>query len=386
MVKPPGGAVKASSPSTAANASDKEAAYRAHVDSLQDRLLLSLRDGAWRKVSEVALWLAPRLKPEFAVHRYTAAGGLPDKKLEHKSGEGQKLILRDILNTLRGRKLVTVRTGGAGEEEVRSTPLADDRFEADPEFENLLPRAPDEVKKLEERLLVEEPRDPLVVWKGHRKLVDGYTRFRLFALLGRSYPVVEMDFPDRNAVVAWLYATHYGRRSFSPEMKSYVRGRQYLARKKQHGGARKKASAQSGHLKTADAVAAEYGIGRNTVRRDAAFAEALDKVADCCGDEVRQQVLSRVARWTRRDVERLARLEKKAVQEIVRVALGLGKRPRFPAPAGGQAAARKSVSIPLGKPVEQVRILRKVLGGKGLVRLQAAIARLLERQKGAHPG
>jgi hypothetical protein len=97
----------------------------------------------------------------------------------------------------------------------------------------------------------------LVVWKGQRKLVDGYTRFRFFALLGRSYPVVELDFPDREAVKAWLLATHYGRRSYSAEMKAYVRGMDYLRRKRQHGGARRKASSHFGNLKTADAVAAE---------------------------------------------------------------------------------------------------------------------------------
>ena len=365
--------------------SEKDEVYQAHVQSLTDRLLLFIRDGQWRKVPGLAAWLAPRLKTEFAVQRFLEAGGTHERKLEHKAGEGQQLVLKDILESLQRKQLLAVRMNEVEEEEVQSTPLVDDRFEIDPEFEALLPRAPDEVKKLEERLLVEEPRDPVVLWKGHRKLVDGNTRFRFFSLLGRNYPVVEMEFPDRDAVIAWLYATHYGRRSYSAEMKSYVRGKQYLARKKRHGGARKKASAQSGHLKTADLVAAEYGIARNTVRRDAAFAEALDKLADRCGDEVRQKVLSRVAKWTHRDVQRLAKLDKAALQEIVRAALTSGKRPRFPAPAEGQRPARKSVSLPLGKPVEQVRVLRKVLGGKGLERLQRAITRFLEKPKGAQP-
>jgi hypothetical protein len=379
-VKPPSG-------TTSQNKAEKEEAYRAHVRSLTDQLLLFVRDGQWRKVTDIAAWLAPRLRPEFAVQRFLEAGGTGEKKLEHKAGEGQKLVLQDILASLRRQQLLAARRNEVGEEEVQSTPLTDDRFEIDPEFEALLPRAPDEVKKLEECLLAEEPRDPLVVWQGQRKLVDGHTRFRFYALLGRrDYPVVEMAFADRAAVVAWLYATHYGRRSYSPEMKSYVRGKHYLARKKQHGGARKKASAQSGHLKTADVVAAEYGVGRNTVRRDATFAQALDKLADCCGDEVRQKVLSRAAKWTHRDVDRLAKLDKAAMQEIVRAALESGKRPRFPAPGEAQGPARKSVRLPLGKPVEQVRALRKALGGKGLARLQKAIARFLVKSKGAQPG
>ena len=123
--------------------------------------------------------------------------------------------------------------------------------------------------------MVEQPREPLVVWKGQRLLLDGHTRFRFYALLGRKYEVVEVAFADRAAVSAWLYDTHYGRRSYSAEMKAYVRGKAYLARKQQHGGARPKASAPSGHLKTADAVGAEYGVGRNTVRRDGVFAEGV---------------------------------------------------------------------------------------------------------------
>ena len=296
------------------------------------------------------------------------------------AARGKALILKDMLDYLRPKKLLAFRTE-AGEEEVRATPLKPVRFEIDAEFENLLPRAPDEVKKLEERLLVEEQREPLVVWKGHGKLVDGHTRFRFYSLLGRDYQVVEMDFPDRAAVISWLYDTHYGRRSYAPEMKSYVRGKQYLARKKQHGGARKKASSQSGNLKTADTVAAEYNIGRNTLLRDATFCTALDKVAEVCGEEVRQKVLSRAAKWTKGDVARLAKLDPKSLEEIVRVALASGKRPKIPPPVNDRKPPRKAVNLPVGKPLDQVRVLKNALGGKGLVRLQRALTRFLEKRK-----
>ena len=154
-------------------------------------------------------------------------------------------------------------------------------------------------------------------------------------------------------------------------MKSYVRGKNYLGRKQPHGSSRKKARGQSVPMRTADAVAAEYGIDGRTVKRDAVFAEALDKLASACGDEVRDKVLSRAVRWTKRDVQELAKLDKAALQEIVRVALKSGKRPKVP--GNEQKAARKSLSIPIGKPKEQVRTLRKALGGRGLARLLRAL-------------
>ena len=123
MAKHRGDAEKSSSDATSPTASEMEAAYQAHVESLKDQLLLSLRDGAWCKVSDLASWLAPRLKAEFAVHRYMASGGTHEKKLDYKCGEGQKLVLKDILDALQGKKLLAVRSSEAGEEEVQSTPL-----------------------------------------------------------------------------------------------------------------------------------------------------------------------------------------------------------------------------------------------------------------------
>ena len=53
--------------------------------------------------------------------------------------------------------------------------------------------------------------------------------------------------------------------------------------------------------------------------------------------------------------------------------------------AKDKSPARKSVSIPMGQPAEQVRVLRELLGGKGLARLQRAIGRFLEKRKRAQP-
>jgi hypothetical protein len=180
------------------------------------------------------------------------------------------------------------------------------------------------------------------------------------------------QFADRKAIVAWLHDAHYGRRSYSAEMKSCVRGKHYLARKQQHGGARKKASSKVGHLKTADVPAAEYGVASKTVRQDAAFAEALNKLAGHCGEEVRQQVQARVARWTRRDIERLAKLDKATVQEVVRVALVSSKRPKLPSAAeGGRPGPLPAQHAKAAPPVRSCPAALIIL----LRRLPLAIAR-----------
>ena len=40
---------------------------------------MGFRDGAWRKVSDLASWLAPRVNVGLAVHRYVASGGTHEK-------------------------------------------------------------------------------------------------------------------------------------------------------------------------------------------------------------------------------------------------------------------------------------------------------------------
>jgi len=62
---------------------------------------------------------------------------------------------------------------------------------------------------------------------------------------------------------------------------SYYRGKLYESRKLSHGGDRK-SSAQNEHLKTAEEIGEQYGVGQATIRRDADFSEAVDKVFVRC--------------------------------------------------------------------------------------------------------
>jgi hypothetical protein len=62
----------------------------------------------------------PRATAELTVSRSLAAGGSPGRKLDHKRGGGQKLILQDLLDTLKSKTLLSSRGGESGR---RSGPL-----------------------------------------------------------------------------------------------------------------------------------------------------------------------------------------------------------------------------------------------------------------------
>jgi hypothetical protein len=387
-------------------ADESRRATRAAVDEwiagrLRDKLLLHLRGGAWLPVYDLLQPMATAIPEDLARRRLALADGgdgrpaaligrgpVLAKIIYGQATQGRRLVLDDALALLAQERLVELRTRDDGAPEVRSSPREDARFELDPEFEFLLPRAADEVARLEARLLAEGCREPLVVWKGRRLLVDGHTRYHFLALLGRRYDVVEMEFPDRAAVMAWMWEVHYGRRSYTPDAKSYVRGRQYLAAQRPRGGDRRsgRSKSKTSTLKAAaESLAAQYRVDRATIYHDARFAAALDRLAEVCGPELRQRVLARELNWTGATIGRLAKLPPEEQKRLVNEAVETGKRLRL----AGSGRKPACVRLPAGPPAVQAHALLGHLGwGKAaqLVRELSALLATAAAGEPARPG
>ena len=93
------------------------------------------------------------------------------------------------------------------------------KVEVDPEFETLVPPlSPDELAQLEESLLMEGCRDPLITWGG--KLLDGHHRLRICREHSLAYSVDKIELADRDAAVLWVIRNQLGRRNLS----LFVRG------------------------------------------------------------------------------------------------------------------------------------------------------------------
>ena len=84
----------------------------------------------------------------------------------------------------------------------------------DNEFRNLIPPlSDDEFKQLEENLLRDGIRDPLVVWNGI--LIDGHNRFEIAQKHGLEFVTTELQFADRNEALHWIITNQLGRRNLS---------------------------------------------------------------------------------------------------------------------------------------------------------------------------
>ncbi len=77
-----------------------------------------------------------------------------------------------------------------------------------------------------------------------------------------------------------------GRRNLTPEQISYLRGKRYIAEKKEVGApignfnAEKQTHQNDEIVSTAEKLAEEYKVGKATIERDGQFARAVDKLSE----------------------------------------------------------------------------------------------------------
>lgn len=172
---------------------------------------------------------------------------------------------------------------------------------------NLRALTADERGELERNILAEGCRDPIVVWKEENAILDGHNRFRVCKKHGTPYKVAHVSLPSLDAALAWQVRNQFGKRNLTPAEISYLRGREYLFVKQDHGGDRRGSSGHSDHLKSGEQVAARHGVGEKTVRRDAEYSRAVDIMAGVLGDDMRTQILTGEAPLSKQDVMTLAR-------------------------------------------------------------------------------
>jgi len=190
----------------------------------------------------------------------------------------------------------------------------------DKEFSSLLvPLTKDERKHLEASILAEGCRDALIVWKGEGSLVDGHNRYEICTKHNIPFRVTEKEFPDRQAVKAWIIKNQLGRRNLTPEKFAYLVGKEYEERKKEVG--RPEKCDQIDHIsseRTSETIAEEYKISPPTVRRAATFACAIDKIAEAVGEEAKEKILNREIDVTRQEVIEIAELEPHKQKVVLR--------------------------------------------------------------------
>lgn len=137
---------------------------------------------------------------------------------------------------------------------------------------------PEERQALEEMVLRDGCRDPLVVWQEEGLLLDGHNRFEICQKHGLPFKVQEISLPDRDAAEDWIDATQLARRNLTPDEFRLYLGRRYNRAKKVEGRPKKLPQNEEVSGPTAEKLASEHGVSRATVERAGKYAEQVEAV------------------------------------------------------------------------------------------------------------
>ena len=166
------------------------------------------------------------------------------------------------------------------------------KLKTDEEFKHLIrPLLRKEYLQLEQNILADGCRDPIVVW--HDIIVDGHNRYEICMRHGIPFDTKDMEFECREAAIAWICANQLGRRNITEETRKFLIGMQYESEKvvtrirnkigkNQHtvdiSSMNEEEADKACRHWTAQRIAEENNVSAATVQKYAIFTRALEEI------------------------------------------------------------------------------------------------------------
>ncbi|MEA5403614.1 hypothetical protein VB776_11880 [Arcicella sp. DC2W] len=199
-----------------------------------------------------------------------------------------------------------------------------------------------ELAQLKANLLANGCKDPLLLWETTKDviglgsefepayvLIDGHNRYGICKEFGITFNVQLLSFNSFKEVKEHMIDLQLGRRNLNAQQASYLRGLRYNTEKNdvidnlQSKKEEVDSDGQNVHLEkepkitTAERLAKEYNVGEKTIRRDAAFAEGLEKLTPT----LRNEVLSGKKKVDKNKIQLLAKSheENQSINDIEKV-------------------------------------------------------------------
>lgn len=172
----------------------------------------------------------------------------------------------------------------------------------------IIPLNTEEFKQLENNIIKEGCRDPLVVWpkdNGSLVLVDGHNRYKICQKHDIPFNIKKIPFANVDEVKLWMVNNQMGRRNLTPDQLSYYRGLKYIALRKPLGGYTNVKAKGAAEISTSEALGEQFNVSESTVRRDAKFAEGMN-IIQRSNPELKTKILSGAVKVKKADVQVLA--------------------------------------------------------------------------------
>lgn len=169
-------------------------------------------------------------------------------------------------------------------------------WQIDSEFRLLsVPLSPEEENRLENSLLREGCREPIVVW--HGCILDGHKRYEICSYEEMDYKTVEMNFVSREDAIIWICKKRVKESSADKTIYKYLVGKWYNAEKTRIHAKRKeerrksldlaiKKKGEEGQLvsipvdRISKVIAVQISMSYNSVESYGMLAKFLDEIAE----------------------------------------------------------------------------------------------------------
>jgi hypothetical protein len=271
-----------------------------------------------------------------------------------------------LVRGLLGAKLrvFSRQTSSSAWSQVREAPTVDEVEIEDVEFpqEEEFPRIDEEFAALcgkptadvQERLrasLIENGlQESLKVWKETDILLDGHSRLSLLRELGIKPRFESLSFATREKARNWIMDWALLHKPLARARRLYFVGKLHLAERKDP-----KATTFGSRLRQVDAAGATAsrigraaGLSKKTVERCAAFAQAVDRLAEVVNEDARSQVLAGQLKLTHEQMQRAIEGGARSIEDL-RAARRAAARTRDP------LAEIESVALRLVRLIESAR-------------------------------
>ena len=157
-------------------------------------------------------------------------------------------------------------------------------WQIDPEFRRLsVPLSSEEENRLENSLLREGCREPIVVW--HGCILDGHKRYEICNYEEMEYETVEMDFATRDEALLWTCKKHLATAKPNSAAFRYLLGKRYVFEREMY-----KKNPEKIHIKyvkkhdrvgaVCGTLAEETNMNPCTVQKYGMLALQLDQIAE----------------------------------------------------------------------------------------------------------
>ena len=198
------------------------------------------------------------------------------------------------------------------------------QLKIDPKFRSLIrPLFPKEYQQLEENLVRDGCRDPIITWNGY--IIDGHNRYEICTRRKIPFSVMPISFDCREAAEIWICTNQLGRRNLADEARSFLIGKQYEAEKivsmnrnpqgvNQHSVSNDQQERVT-HRRTAQRIGEENHISGGSVEKYAAYAKAVDEIEQK-DPEMATNILAGKYKVSHHNVIELAKLPGEKIERV----------------------------------------------------------------------